>query len=143
MRDIRFRAWDVKSKYMVESDQLIATIISRHIKEGRGLQNGNGPEPKKEDYILMQYTGLKDKNGKEIYEGDIVKDSAMGETAVIGFSGGNFTYTFTKKAGQVYVDCFDVSTEYCGAWHEVIGNIYENPKLLGNRIEKSEKAKTQ
>ncbi len=78
---------------------------------------------------LMEWTGLHDKNGKEIWEGDIVKwdhgvtedDNGIGEVV---FKGGRFKVRY----------CFCCHTEY-----EVIGNIYENPSLLGSdptRLEK-------
>lgn len=106
MREIKFRAWLKKSSiddepWMVGPFDL--TQDNRWIFEH---------EP-----ILMQYTGLKDKNGQEIYEGDIVKG---------GFSGKNFEVIF--KEGSFYARemlLYGINPE-C----KVIGNIYENPDLL-------------
>ena len=85
------------------------------------------------DFILMQSTGLKDKNGKEIYEGDIVKYEAGCNTVTeevvydknyAGFgvkdADANIIFTFGELAEDI-----DLSSI------EVIGNIYENPELLG------------
>ena len=84
-----------------------------------------------DDMIIMQYTGLKDKNGVEIYEGDVVKQVA-GEYSYIG--------AVEKDCYQFYIDGIDslvaysfddvADTSNCTADLEVIGNIHENPELL-------------
>ena len=83
---------------------------------------------KREDYIRMQFTGLKDKNGKEIYEGDIVKTN---ET---------FSKNIIKKVEWIIkISGWNIHPEHIGkkptekmhcSHLEVIGNIYENPELL-------------
>ena len=98
MREIKFRAWDKSHKEMFFIDNIF------WIKESKWVENmrlGYGE--------LMQYTGLKDKNGKEIYEGDI-----------INMSGANFPVTYESQS-------FYPSLMYLG---EVIGNIYNNPELI-------------
>ena len=80
--------------------------------------------------VIMQYTGLKDKNGKEIYEGDICETvtysgKPFGTIDVVKFSGGAFKLTDIEDALlPIPLDDSDIQSV------EVIGNIYENPELL-------------
>jgi len=72
---------------------------------------------------LMQFTGLKDKNGKEIYEGDIVKSEAWSpSTYEVGFREGAFCF---YREDSLYAN----NPEYLFKF-EIIGNIYENPELI-------------
>jgi len=77
-------------------------------------------------YTLMQYTGLKDKNGKEIYEGDVVKNG-YGDNQEVTFGEWN-----CGECSDVYGYQFDAarSRENDSLILEVIGNKYENPELL-------------
>lgn len=80
-------------------------------------------------YIPQQCTGLKDKNGKLIYEGDIVKFIDMGnQTGIVEFvsSCALFQVNYLTKEDWAFLD----KREY-----EVIGNIYENPELLNEEEE--------
>lgn len=115
MRDIRFRAWIKEEKRMVDVDMRYAA----------GFFYDN-----KEDYEIMQYTGLKDCKGKEIYEGDILKfkrckDSSNNYKEYVGevtWSGCGFLPMNDDHGGVLYT-----------IWdrdYEIIGNQYENPELL-------------
>lgn len=125
MREIKFRAWDKSCNRMFititelwfgNNDYFKELFFDQsfHFKAETKTENGvEMHQATSEDCILMQYTGLKDKNGKEIYEGDIVIDDDH-DLYAIEYDG----YSFSENP----LDHVD----YC----EVVGNIYENPELL-------------
>jgi len=114
-REIKFRAWDDREKMWVDlSNRAISEDGKVCFVEDQFLSlDEHFP-------ILMQFIGLKDKNGKEIYEGDIVKNH-NGYTKFIEWEDGGFVVK-SKTRIDFCQDCAD----NC----EVIGNIYENPNLI-------------
>ena len=132
-REIKFRAWDGTSMrgidkndwFSIRSDGFLSISI-----------------PSDFEPVLMQYTGLKDKNSTEIYEGDIVKWDDMSD-------GKYWRVATVHISPDLYFKCFDCpainnSTAHGHAFHygnfiytdthnhlEVIGNIYQHPELLG------------
>lgn len=119
MREIKFRAWDPSVKCMItpsvigEFGQYYFT--DRDYEDGRSQKDG-----------LMQYTGLKDKNWVDVFEGDIVKcfhdGDLVGNYDVIEFSDSAFVFRYRFTTVCQWLD-FDGHLE-------VIGNIYENSNLL-------------
>jgi hypothetical protein len=111
MREIKFRAWDGKrytTDFFITSE---GTVFKPHYDRDAEIVSG---------FTIEQFTGLHDKNDKEIYEGDIVVTDYG--TGPVEYSGAGFS-----------VDCDSIS-EY---WEtsqsiEVIGNIHENPELLND-----------
>lgn len=75
-----------------------------------------------DDIDIMQYTGLLDKNGSEIYEGDIVK--CADEIGIVLYFGANFQVNWDP------VSTYATYLFLCAKDSEIIGNIYENPELL-------------
>lgn len=129
MRDIKFRCWDTENKEMLEVQELDYEDSYNGQPMIRTTMYSDYFDT--EDMILMQYVGLKDKNGKEIYEGDIVKfrfkDDREEFPDLIGYIEYQTTFTafrIMSNQGSFKIDITEIK------FIEVIGNIYENPELL-------------
>ena len=144
-REIKFRAWDVSGKKMLKSTEDLSFNESGKEKDSGWCFSAH-LEGK---IIVMQYTGLKDKNGKEIYEGDVVLvEDTFTETVDVGvgripvaqspdnhlcevvFKDGAFKFVVTEKGEVWWKGEYHLDHEDAGGEFEVIGNIYENPELL-------------
>lgn len=125
MREIKFRAWNKEKKIMGEV--LGIDILHKEIFfSNEDVDCYEHTDFK--DIELMQYTGLKDKNNKEIYEGDIVKLRANHGIGVIKYydEWGAFVVEYIKPRPLVVL-----GMNYYKEDIEVIGNIYKNSELLG------------
>jgi len=120
MREIKFRAWDINEK-------CFEIIESLYWFEENGVRtsDGNGHSSK---YIIEQFTGLHDRNGKEIYEGDVVtSDIHVPQNMEVRFAEGGFCAWWGDDDLLIDMAHFYNSRGCC---IEVIGNIHENPELL-------------
>ena len=104
MREIKFRAW------WKDTMEKIPDFMEEYLIE---VLNNDPDNP----FIFSQFTGLLDKNGKEIFEGDVVKEGGL--VSVIEWANERYCYRTTTGTIGLY--------GFCG---EIIGNIYENPELI-------------
>ena len=109
-RQLKFRAWDTISKEMWDLGSLRNIVEDDQTPDGGRL-------------IYLQYTGLKDKNGNPIYEGDIISMHNKQYNVVVEFT--DYGYQGLHKQSGYYEGLTTFIED-----HEIIGNIYENPELL-------------
>lgn len=137
----RYRAWIKTEKRMLLSDDILnidyanKEIVTQQVYFKNGL-----PDDRDiyfydfDEIVLMQSTGLKDKNGKEIFEGDVLEIEDEGEVL------GNAKLTWDNEQAVFMIEA--VSVDDIAPFHEilsdesysyrVVGNVYENPELLEN-----------
>ncbi len=121
-RELKFRIWDTQNKSFIKDPTRYKSLAISC--DGRGVYSGKYDDCVEDRYIIQQYTGLKDRNGKQIFEGDIVlstcpkilNDNFSGEVI---FDEGSFLVKINNT------DIRGVSDEL-----EIVGNIFENPELL-------------
>lgn len=129
MREILFRGknknkivWCVGGLlYDEENDK---ALIAEHFEDGAAYLREVFPE------TVGQYTGLTDKNGKKIFEGDIVTGLflfGMPIKAVVVFKDGSFGLGWSRGG----TNTFNAFTSLCNVEYEVIGNVFDNPDLIG------------
>ena len=140
MRTIKFRAWDKEYEKMTYFDdedyEYNPPLVFRLDQVFKKNSNYDDYEDFEYNDItdkveVMQYTGLHDKNGKEIFEGDIVNcQTKYGKAkAIIKFIDGKFVAYWDSKITHPknghHIACYDINKRF-----EVIGNIYDNKELL-------------
>ena len=127
MREIKFRACHKGEKIIVDVEEI--DFMNKVINYIYNDYENNRQEivgAYFEDIELMQYTGLKDKSNKEIYEGDILFESFGEKYYKVIFENGSFRAEFDGDFEEHSFDLIDVVAQ----GYEVVGNIYENPELI-------------
>ena len=140
MRKIEFRAWDKENKEMVEVELLGKRVLLVKDGEWENIEN----------YEIMQFTGLYDKNGTPIYEGDIVTGQSFESSMLNHWKSGILKHLdyeveyvpemYVIKYHEASFKTFDLKGKWVAVLNhhvssmvedlQVIGNIYENPELL-------------
>ena len=130
MREIKFRAWDGE---VISDVSEMSWLVKGLVVSGTGNLIGGNIEALVDGkkIVLMQFTGLLDKNGKEIFEGDVLRCGDVNEehedfNTEVWFDDGKF---LTRHYGFP-VSSWAKSTTKDNSWCEVLGNIYENKELL-------------
>lgn len=129
-REIKFRAWHKNLKKMFKIGQITLE---------KGIWNFEPNDrdfigmsiPYQPSFVLMQYTGLNDKNGKEIYEGDIVGDNKI--KWIVKWNKNRMGFSLYPTKEQLY-DEMPINIENKLGF-KILGNIYDNPELLGGEDE--------
>lgn len=157
-RIIKFRAWETELEKMIPASHIAGIMlepIDYELNHDRILHYSNSPISKagycledglnSEFYILMQFTGLLDKNRKEIYEGDLLRHPAKekwDETNYVVFevffhdndcADKHIGFQFNRLHFQGSIAGYSQIENFLPKWTnkmEIIGNIYQNPELL-------------
>ena len=133
MREIKFRAWDKNDK-MISIDPQMIDFYNKKIGYMQ-YQTEYMPDTsysipvgfEEFEYSeLMEWTGLYDKNGEDIYEGDILFESFGERYYKVVFENGSFRAEFKGDFEEYSLELIDVVAQGC----EIVGNIYENPELI-------------
>lgn len=129
MREHKYKAWDKKEKRWLGAN-LHMSVVDGLLWWQYGYECEILSAEERENIELVQYTGLKDKDGKEIYEGDIIKDYENWVGIVEWDKKDcffNINYPIQNET-MMFDDAFDSNPERNA---EIIGNIYKNPELKG------------
>ena len=132
----KFRAWDKELQTMLDVSLI---DFKKGVLVGEHWEFGETNFMNFDEIVLMQSTGLKDKNGKEIFEGDIVKRDGIKRPEVVRF--GEWIDVDSLGYKEQYIGFYFESEHEGQEWlhsvepqfnhlYKIIGNIYENPELL-------------
>ncbi len=136
-REIEFRGWHIKQKKMYSPEEMAQDQLTL-LPTGQFINvSGKSTNLSKiftyDEFLPLQFTGLLDKNGKKIFEGDVVEmldewidHYTLYSNHQIEFGSG----TFRLENGVPLLDCLDEESNFEKCDFEIVGNIYENPNLI-------------
>jgi len=144
MREIKFRVWIKEESKMIYLDDknndveinFLSNLTSNHetywevntkVSDHLHAHMTQYFDSRNDENVLMQYTGLKDRNGKEIYEGDILNMTYHGSVSIVK---PEIKGVVIFERGSFIIEENGISLVKIGRSLEVIGNIYMNPELL-------------
>lgn len=135
-REIKFRAWNKENECYLYDIQRAYDTLSGCVKDENGENAGYDEECfagflDNDRYVVEQYTGLKDKNGREIYEGDIIVTHPkmkyeIPKIGVVQYGDCRPMFQYKSGDGEEY----SIWSNNVYRTYEVIGNIFEDPELL-------------
>lgn len=137
MREIKYRAYLKKSNQMVNVKSIHFGTNKIIVGYSKSKTNYGNYSVSFDDIELMQFTGLYDKNGKEIYEGDILQHEYnycdKTDRYIVKWDGDNLQFVFENIVKKnTYMALEDFYDDYNGEYSiSIIGNMYENSDLLG------------
>lgn len=124
MRELKFRAWDGKKVQQITDLTDLEQGNSGYVTYEDGSYNRIGAYP------IMQFTGLKDKNGREIYEFDVLK---LGQDSYGVVRTVKVYWSETYACWEIEIDGSDYDLWEWAKNSEIIGNLHQNPELLGEK----------
>lgn len=132
---LQYKLWDKKNKQWYDEDDVLlerdGTLTEYHYDCFENLDVID----RTNDFIIVPYTGMKDKRGKKIYKGDICKivtydGKPFGTVALVTFSNGSFKLLIDTEELLLSISIDDEDIVSI----EVIGNVFENPELIGDHM---------
>lgn len=130
MREIKFRIYDTKRKEWVHDTKHAVNLLGETIILGDILRRPDDTRVRLEelnDLVVMQFTGLKDRNGIEVYEGDVIRNDGGDWNEEVFYEEGGFCFCREAPEPMVWLQINGV--------YEVIGNVHENPELIKDTAE--------